>query len=316
MTTPRPSGSRSRPATTWATWGSVGVLGLVCALPATSSAHDQRPPGRPIRELFAPPSWAGQWQFRFEQRSLATGNLIATEETTQAICPGDRLGLSAYVGRRAGHDHHDADDAAGADGLRVACTGSATDDGLEVACASRFTHQGCRVDFQSSLGAVRQADALAGTGEWRLVDATGDCEALLQGASLGETFQVAAVRLGSDLSACLAPPASLIEKLFSQPELVRLLPPPIADLAARRHRHAVLLTWTAAPRAAAYNVYRAPQDEPFRLIARRPAHRARFKDHRVRPQQTYRYVVRWLDAEGRESPVSNEAAAGPSDGER
>jgi hypothetical protein len=261
---------------------------------------------RPVQELFMPESWAGQWRLRFEHRDRETGGLISTEEMTDVICPRDRVGLSAYVGRRRSHGHHDESDA---DGLRAACAGVAEDGLLGVACSSRLIHNQCRLEFEMSVRAERRGDAIGGSSEWAVTAQAGDCGALLENASLGETVQVSGTRLGQDPGACSAPPSSLIEKLPVQPELVLFLPRPIADLAARGDARSVLLSWTPVPRAAEYKLYRARPGERFHFHGRRPARAARFQDQRARAGQLYRYVVRWVDAEGRESPVSNEASA-------
>lgn len=293
-----------------------GILGLVIGS-HSASPHDGESPGRrPVRELFAPESWAGQWDFRFEYRNPDTDKLIATEQAIEVICPGDRFGLSSYVPKRRHRDgdadDDDENDGVGGTDLQAGCEGLARDDLLELACASRFTHGNCRIDFRLEVDVEHQPDTISGSGEWRVTETAGDCEQVLRNSSLGEIVQISGVRIGTDLAACSAPPESLVEKLLSQPELITVLPPPIADLAVRADHRTVRLSWTAVPNAAVYKIYRARLDERFDLIARRRAHHGpHFRDHRIRKGLTYRYVVRWVDADGRESPASNEASASP-----
>lgn len=296
----------------------LGACSLLLVVPdGRASAHDDEGRPRAVRELFVPESWAGRWSLRFEHRRLDNGNLVGTEEVTDAICPGDRLGLSAFVARRRGHGHDHHHHGHPRDGgLRATCFGDTTDERLEVECSSQLAVADCRVDFRVAVQATRQLDALHGSSAWEVVRTTGDCAALLEGASLGETVEVSGLRLGPDAGACSAPPASLVEKLLSQPELAVLLPPPIDDLAARPEDRSVLLWWTPVERASAYKVYRARPGASYAFHARRTARHPHLRDHRVREGATYRYVVRWVDDDGRESPVSNEAIAGPrADGE-
>lgn len=296
-------------------WVVLGLLGAGCLplfVPSRGAwAHeDERP--RPVQELFMPETWAGQWKLRFEHRRRETGALIATEEVTDVICPGDRLGLSAYVGRHGPRDR--PDDGGEEAGMRATCTGAVKDRRLEVGCSSRLMLGACRLDVEVAVHARRRLDTLRGSGEWGVIGKTGECDGLPENASLGETIQVSGVRLGTDLGACSAPPASLVEKLPMQPELVFHLPTPIDDLAAEGAAGSVLLRWTPVPRAAAYKIYRALPGRPYRLHARRSAHAPPYRDHRVREGQTYRYVVRWVDVAGRESPVSSETSATPESG--
>jgi hypothetical protein len=281
-------------------------------LAAPASAHERGGGGRrPVRELFAPDSWTGQWEFRIEYRDRGHGRLVAVEEADGVVCPGDRLGLSSYLPMRRRHRGREgAGDPHPSQGLKAGCEGVSRDSRVELQCASRFTRGECHVDTRLEFDAQEDQGRIAGTAEWRVAETEGNCDELLAHASLGQTVVVSGVRTGTDLAGCSAPPASLIEKLVGDVALMALLPRPIDGLTARGEGHGVSLRWTAVRTAAAYEVLRALPDRRFERIARMPAARgSRYRDRWLRTGQLYRYVVRWIDAEGRKSPASDEASA-------
>jgi hypothetical protein len=288
--------------------GTLLLLGLCGAALAHDRGHGGR--GR-TTELFVPRSWAGQWSLQVQYRDGSTGQRTAIDDATGVICPGDLFGLSSFVPKR--REHGGASSRERTDGLRSGCDGAVRGGGFELQCWSRYRQGGCRVDAELSLRAQRQEGALAGTGDWRVTDTEGDCEAVLQHASLGETIELSGVRVGSDLAGCSAPPASLVEKLVSHMTLVALLPRPIAGLRAQTEGCAVHLRWDPIAGAAAYEVLRATEGRPFARVALRSAARGpHYRDDSVRAGHLYRYVVRWLDSDGRLSPASDEATAAPA----
>jgi hypothetical protein len=160
--------------------------------------------------------------------------------------------------------------------------------------------------------AERSGNAVAGSGEWRVVETSGECSAFLDRASLGETFQFAGTRTSRDPSRCSAPPATLLEKFLSHPALTFLVPDPIANLRAQGHNRQVRLSWTPISEAVGYEIYRAQEQEPFALVAKRRATpKGKFVDAPLLNGVTYRYVLRWIGADGRISPFSDEASAAP-----
>lgn len=275
----------------------VGAGALAATLPAMADGQPWEAP--PSAELIVPASWAGRWQFRVESRRLSTGGLFAIERGTETICPGDPVGLSLYAGTGGGQ------------APAAICDGSIGDAGLDVTCEPHFAVGSCSVDFRISVSATRHIDSLDGTGEWRVVGASGDCDAVLRQAR-PERILLSATRSDTDLTACAAPPASLVEKMLSHPELLAMTPRPIGDLEARADGPTVRLTWSAMPKAAAYAVYRARGRHAYEQIATvRSRQRPGFRDIQLPGEAAYRYVVRWIVADGRQSPVSNEASATP-----
>jgi hypothetical protein len=274
--------------------GAAGVLAATLGATATGPWH---PPAS--SELLVPASWAGQWRFRVEYRRLSTGSLFAAEQGVETICPNDPVGLSLYAG------------AGGDAGSPASCEASIGDAGLEVTCEPHISAGSCSIDFRIGVSAMRHLDSLEGTGEWRVVSAAGDCDDVLARIR-PERILISATRSGTDLTACAGPPSSLVEKMLSQPALIAMAPRPIADLEARADGPTVRLTWSAIPEAAAYAVYRAAGHDAYREIAAVPSrHRPGFRDIKLAEDTTYRYVVRWIAADGRQSPVSNDVSATP-----
>ena len=90
------------------------------------------------------------------------------------------------------------------------------------------------------------------------------------------------------------------------------MPATIADLSALGKNGKVDLYWTAPTGASAYRILRAFENSPFELIALRRAKKgAAFRDHDVTNGVSYRYVIRWLDPNGRQSSSSNEVTVTP-----
>jgi glycosidase len=92
------------------------------------------------------------------------------------------------------------------------------------------------------------------------------------------------------------------------------LTPPEAPtgLAATEGDGVVILSWTAAPGAAAYNVYRSPVSGGGWVRANTtPVTGTEFTDTGLRNAQTHYYVVRALDTAGNESANSTETSAMP-----
>ena len=80
-------------------------------------------------------------------------------------------------------------------------------------------------------------------------------------------------------------------------------------VAADQKPRSVLLKWEPPPKpaftVAGYNVYRSPSDGDYERIASRvPA--TTYTDHGASSGKTYHYFVKAVDADGRESPISNQ----------
>jgi hypothetical protein len=72
--------------------------------------------------------------------------------------------------------------------------------------------------------------------------------------------------------------------------------------------HHVLLRWDPPPKPAfavsGYNVYRSPSEGAYERIAF--VNTTTYTDNDVRNRRTYHYMVRAVDANGHESPISNQ----------
>jgi len=90
--------------------------------------------------------------------------------------------------------------------------------------------------------------------------------------------------------------------------------PSIQDLYARAKDCKVDLLWTCVPEAMTYNIYRsATSGGSYELVAEgHVSDYCAYADLGLTNGITYYYVVSWVDAEGHESPDSNEIAATPS----
>ena len=251
---------------------------------------------RRVRELYLPREWAGQWQFDVEYFSSDTGDLVASEPVEAAFCPRDRVGLSSIVPR-----HPWAKPAA------TTCEGKAGYDHVGLSCKSRGRFAGCGWTSRFELDLERLGEAIEGSASFEITSLSGDCALV---AGLPDRAQLSGTLLQQAAPDCTAPPASLLEKLVSEPQLVAQMPPAINDLVARTDGRHIRLRWSAVEQAARYRIYRARDEAPYRLIAVRPAGRhGGFHDRKADPGKTYRYVVTWIDRQGRVSPVSNEALA-------
>jgi hypothetical protein len=95
---------------------------------------------------------------------------------------------------------------------------------------------------------------------------------------------------------------------------VELLPlPAIADLTARARPGWVTLVWSPMNGALSYNVYRRAGTGPFAPIAiGHHTDYATYPDSGLTNGLTYTYAVTWVNEEGRESPLSNQASATPT----
>jgi HYR domain len=95
---------------------------------------------------------------------------------------------------------------------------------------------------------------------------------------------------------------------------VNLLPlAAIQDLTARARPGSVTLLWSPVPGAAGYAIYRRTAGQPLALVAHGyQTSYATYPDSGLVNGVAYFYDVRWVTAEGRESPSSNEASATPS----
>jgi len=90
--------------------------------------------------------------------------------------------------------------------------------------------------------------------------------------------------------------------------------PPIQDLYARAKDCRVDLSWTCVPDAVTYNIYRsATSGGQYELVKEgHVSNYCTYADFGLTNGITYYYVVSWVDAEGYESPDSNEITATPS----
>jgi hypothetical protein len=87
---------------------------------------------------------------------------------------------------------------------------------------------------------------------------------------------------------------------------------PIQDLRARPKSGKVDLVWSPVPGAVGYDVYRRANGGPFERVAEgHVTTYAVYADFGLTNGVTYGYRVRWLSADGRESPDSNEVSAMP-----
>jgi len=79
-------------------------------------------------------------------------------------------------------------------------------------------------------------------------------------------------------------------------------------VAADQKPHSVLLKWDPPPKpgfaVAGYKVYRSPSDGRYEPIASVVA--TTYTDRTVHNGETYHYLVKAVDAEGHESPISNQ----------
>lgn len=82
----------------------------------------------------------------------------------------------------------------------------------------------------------------------------------------------------------------------------------LVRVAADQKLHSVLLKWDPPPKPAfvvtGYNVYRSPAGGRYQPIASVAA--TSYTDRGVRNGETYHYLVKAVDAQGHESPISNQ----------
>jgi hypothetical protein len=269
---------------------SVGLIGL--ALSAASPATgDEGHGSSSVRELQVPADWEGLWSIRVEARDPATGALTSVDEGPTAICAGDSVGLSMLLRK---------DESGG-------CSGAIDGDALDLTCAAAFVHGQCRIDFRIDVDVTRSVDTISATGDWRIAVAAGDCAGILEHVATGESIVLTGARIGPNVAECAAPPASLIEKVLSHPELIALMPRPIDGLTAGRESTSIRLRWAAAAPAKAYEIQRSIDGGRFKPIAEVAGHLHSFLDRRLEMGREYRYIVRWIAPDGRISPASNEA---------
>ncbi len=90
--------------------------------------------------------------------------------------------------------------------------------------------------------------------------------------------------------------------------------PPIQDLYARAKDCRVDLSWTCVPDAVTYNIYQSSTSGgQYELVKEgHVSNYCTYADFGMTNGITYYYVVSWVDAEGYESPDSNEIATTPS----
>jgi hypothetical protein len=88
---------------------------------------------------------------------------------------------------------------------------------------------------------------------------------------------------------------------------------PVTDLVARAKAGKIDLVWKPIPNALGYNVYRKFGTGAWtRVQEYLTSDFAVYADMGLTNGTPYSYLVRWLDAQGRESPASNLATATPS----
>jgi hypothetical protein len=290
---------------------------------AAGPSKDGRPHARratPAQDVFLPSSWAGQWEFDIEYLDPENGSVVAMEQTATALCGHDPVGLSLLVadGEHPSRPGFAPRRRSSWRPLETECEGRVTDQGLAIDCRGHLVAPFCRLDFHVDVDLHRSSDgnAVDGLGEWRLASSGWSCPVLLEGTAGGGRARMTGIRATPDPGACTAVPQSVIEKLVSQPEVVRALLPSIDDLSARVTGRAVHLAWTPSHDAVAHDVYRAPMNGPYRWVGRVHGREpGRFVDHIPRSGgPVFRYVVRWTSGDGRDAPMSNEVsvAAPPS----
>ena len=91
--------------------------------------------------------------------------------------------------------------------------------------------------------------------------------------------------------------------LPAAPSLTATNAPPASSRPTARKPHTVTLTWDASPsHVPGYNVYRKSKSErDYRKINSSPVQGLTYTDNTVESGVTYHYVVRAVDAQGRES---------------
>lgn len=150
------------------------------------------------RDPLVPDAWRGTWEVTVSYRDHQTGALVATDVTTDAICPGEPIAppllntISNLWGR-------------------------ADDRELKLSGQAKYSPRpGCHVLIEVKLDSRRDGDTWSGTGSWT-ARVVGNCEHL----SFGEDFVVSGRR--STEAACDGEGASLVERFFAHSALIPAL---------------------------------------------------------------------------------------------
>ena len=164
---------------------------LLVAAPAKSIAHD--------RDQGVTRPWRGTWEVTVDYVDRKTGALMATDVTTEAICPGMPIKPPLL------------------DTL-LNCTRAGGDRALNLSCRAKHTpRRGCNVFVNVDFESVLDGDAWNGAGHWT-AKVVGQCEHL----DFGEDFVVSGRRLRRD-AACGSEEPSLVERFFIHSALIPVL---------------------------------------------------------------------------------------------
>jgi hypothetical protein len=165
-----------------------------------------RPPPAGVGEVI-PDAWVGEWEIALSFEPVGILNVGAVEEVTDAICPGDVLGLSLVQEALIAHPEAEGE-----------CPlSTASDDLLEASCWAEVANE-CVLHVSMDFSMSRNGDTLTGTGEW---GETGDCGALVNDL---EYITLSGVRLSTDPGPlCALPPSSLVQKFLRHPFILPLV---------------------------------------------------------------------------------------------
>ena len=152
------------------------------------------------RNPTVPERWIGTWEVTVDYRDRQTGALLASDVSTNEICPGDPIvppQLAAYV----------------------RCSNAAAKGDLTISCHNwhRMIEPGCNalgnVEFKSTL----DGDSWTGSGNW-----SGNLVGKCIQANYVEDFVVSGKRISPKVS-CDRGSSSLVEKFFLHSRLVPFL---------------------------------------------------------------------------------------------
>ena len=158
------------------------ALVLFAGVPAPSANNNA---------LTVPDAWRGTWEVTVSCRDHATGMLVATDVTTDEICPGEPI-----VPRLLN--------------TITNLSGTANESELKLTGHAKYSPQsGCNVHIEVTLDSQRDGDTWSGTGSWSARE-VGNCEH----SDFGEDFVVSGRRINTE-AACDTPSSSLLQRFFT-----------------------------------------------------------------------------------------------------
>jgi len=150
--------------------------------------------------LTVPEYWRGTWEVTVTYRDHETGALVATDVTTEAICPGEPIDPPLL-------------------NTLLHLSGEADPGTLSLSCHAKHSPRpGCNVFVDVAFDSRLDGDTWSGTGSW-IAKVVGDCK----DAGFGEDFVVTGRRV-SRAAACEGERLSLLERFFVRSLLVPALP--------------------------------------------------------------------------------------------